>query len=119
MDVTPLVKQGSQILQSYKNGAFKVSGLVYEGAILVSPEETQLWPVSGFANLSEDDFTNIEAEVVLLGTGASMAFLPPELRKAIKAQGLAVEVMDTAAACRTYNVLMAEGRQVVAALLPV
>lgn len=120
MDVTPLVKQGAQIIQSYKGGVFKVSGEVYEGAVLVTPDETHSWDVSGgFDALSLDDFTDIDAEVVLLGTGARMQFLKPDLRKALKAQGLAVEVMDTAAACRTYNVLMAEGRQVIAALLPV
>lgn len=120
MDVTPLVRQGAQILQSYKNGQFKISGEIYQGAVLVTPEETQIWDVSGgFDALSVDDFTGLDAEVILLGTGAKMAFLPPKLRARLKERGLNVDCMDTAAACRTYNVLMAEGRLVAAALLPV
>jgi len=119
MDVTPLVRRDAQVIQSYKDGVFKISGEVYEGAVLVAPDVTRLWDVTGVDALSIDDFSSIEAEVVLLGTGARMAFLPADMRRALKEQGLVVECMDTPAACRTYNVLMAEGRQVVAALLSV
>ena len=123
MDVTPLVRADAQIIQSYKGGSFKVSGAVYGGAVLVSPDETVLWDVAGgFEALTIGDFDVIAAmdtDVVLLGTGAKMAFPPIELRRTLKAAGLNVEAMDTAAACRTFNVLMAEGRRVVAALIPV
>jgi len=124
MDVTPLVKEGAQIIQSYAGGGFRVSGALYEHAVLVFLEKTVKWDVSGDVKaLSEADFVPLidvaeEIDVVLLGTGKSLVFLDPTLRDALKGQGLHVEVMDSGAACRTYNVLMAEGRRVVCALLP-
>ena len=124
MDVTPLVKANTQILQSYSDGRFRVSGTVYEQPILVRAQETVVWDISGdFKDLSADDFTPLvedaaNIDVVLLGCGANIQFLPRVLRNELKEQGLSVDVMDTGAACRTYNVLMAEGRRVVAALLP-
>ena len=125
MDVTPLVKSGQQIIQSYAHGGFLVSGARYEGAVIVTPGAVRGWGFAGEARaLAETDFTPLSAQareidVVLLGTGARMALPPAALKTALKAQGLSVEAMDTGAACRTYNVLMAEGRRVAAALLPV
>lgn len=124
MDVTPLVRKGQQIIQSYAGGAFKVSGVRYDGAVIVYPEETVVWPISGgFQSLVFEDFAGIitrraALDVVLLGCGPRMAFLPPDLKAALRAGGVVVETMDTGAAARTYNVLMAEGRRVAAALLP-
>lgn len=125
MDVTPLVRSGQQIIQSYAGGTFRISGETYNSAVFVSPEETIIWPdVTGF-----DDVTTVAAfsplitcagdiDVVLFGCGATMQFFSPDLKAELSAKGLVVDVMDTGAACRTYNVLMAEGRRVVAALLP-
>lgn len=123
MDVTPLLKPGQQIIQSYAGGGFRVSGQAYQGAILVWPEETKVWPVSAFADLQLSDFSPLYEydplpDVVLLGTGKTQEFLLPALRQALREKGLVIEVMDTGAACRTYNVLLAEGRRVVAAMLP-
>lgn len=126
MDITPLVRSDSQIIQSYAGGRFKISGQVYEGAVIVDPLQAGLWqgaPATAAA-LALDHFDVLlaqsdEIDVVLLGTGAEIAFMPVPLRQALKAGGLVIEVMDTGAACRTYNVLMAEGRRVVAALLPI
>lgn len=124
MDVTPLVPQGRQIIQSYGPQGFRVNGVVYNGAVIVTPEQAQDWLASNFEQLKMEDFTQLLAQVgdidvVLLGCGKDMAFLPLALRQALKAQGLMVETMDTGAACRTYNVLMTEGRRVCAALLPI
>jgi len=124
MDVTPLVKEGAQIIQSYAGGSFRVSGNVYESAIIVSAERTVPWDVSRFDALTAEDFQPIiddisNIDVVLMGTGAQMQFLPAPLKKALRVQGLSIDVMDTGAACRTYNVLMAEGRRVVTLLMPV
>ena len=126
MDVTPLVRKGQQIIQSYSGGSFKISGQVYDHAVIVSPDETVAWDVGGERNvdgLNEIHFLSLisksdDIDVLLLGTGKDICFLPPELKKALKKQGLGIDVMDTGAACRTYNVLMAEGRRVVCALLP-
>ncbi len=126
MDITPLVRSDAQIIQSYAGGQFKISGQVYEGAVIVDPVDVFMWedaPVSMSA-LAETHFSSLlsrshDIDVVLLGTGAEIAFMPVPLRQALKAGGLVIEVMDTGAACRTYNVLMAEGRRVVAVLLPI
>ena len=125
MDVTPLVAAGQQIIQSYAGGTFRVSGVSYEEAILVFPHETFPWSgVEEFQDLTFKSFEPLlsqagEIDVVLLGTGKVMQFFSPKLRQELSAQDLVVDVMDTGAACRTYNVLMAEGRRVAAALLPV
>lgn len=124
MDVTPLIPEGRQIIQSYGNGAVKVSGVSYPHPVIVLPGRTAAWNApSAFADLQPSDFAELEAaandiDVVLLGTGAQGEFFPPKLRAALKEKGLIVEAMDTGAACRTYNVLMAEGRRVAAALIP-
>ena len=124
MDVTPLVKKGQQIIQSYAGGSFKISGIVYQSPVIVRPEGTQVWTPSYFhlQELTPEDFRALAdlkgtADVVLLGTGAGQVFLSPLQKQALG--NLKPETMDTGAACRTYNVLMAEGRRVAAALLPV
>ena len=137
MDVTPLVKQGAQIIQSYAGGTFRVSGKVYDGPIIVTSEFTQEWTLksaaadilgeaqgAGFAGFTVEDFAQVialapEFDVFLCGAGADMKFLPPVLKAALKERDVSIDIMDTGAACRTYNVLMAEGRRVVAVLLPV
>ena len=123
MDVTPLIPEGRQIIQGYSAGGFRVSGSSYDGSIIVTPTQTSTWGAKSFAALTESDFDALaanadEIDVVLLGSGGTFQFFPPHLRTALKNKGLSVDAMDTGAACRTYNVLMAEGRRVVAALLP-
>ena len=126
MDVTPLVRKGQQIIQGYSGGVFKVSGISYPHALIVFPEKSMMWDVHGALDVEAftlQDFQPLidksgEIDVILLGCGPQMKFLPSPLKKALKSVGLHVETMDTGAACRTYNVLMAEGRRVVLAALP-
>jgi len=78
------------------------------------------WGASGFEGLTPDDFGQLLAEkpeVVLFGAGATIRFPHPRLTRPLTDAGVGVEVMDTPAACRTFNILAAEGRSVVAALL--
>ena len=124
MDVTPLVPQGRQIIESYGNGGFTVTGESYRGSLLVLPESTASWPLS---DIAEIDLAVLEPvlsaeppiEVLLIGCGPAMAFIDPDLRAAAQARGVALEPMDTGAACRTYNVLVMEDRRVAAALIAV
>lgn len=122
MDITPLIAADRQVIQSYGAGRFKVSGQAYETPVLVTPDETIVWPFSGdIAALTPDDFTLMTGkniEILLLGCGPRAAFIKPALKAALKEKGFILEAMDTGAACRTYNVLLAEGRQVAAALIP-
>lgn len=97
------------------NGARHVASLVVSGARLVTD-----WPATSLASLSADHLAAIvelKPEILLLGTGATFSFPDPALLAPLYKAGIGVEVMDTPAACRTYNILLGEGRNVVAALI--
>ena len=120
MDVTPLVREGQQIIQSYAADGFKVSGVDYKGSIIVTPSSVFSWDMKDIASLTADSFTMLvdqDIDVLLLGTGPSFQFVADDLKSAVKQYGFSLDVMDNGAACRTYNVLMAEGRRVAVALL--
>lgn len=123
MEITPVVSGGRQLIESYGGGGFQVSGARYRGSVLVTPERTLAWPVAAIRDLTPESLDPLLAfgalDVVLLGCGPAMALIPADLRTAVRARGLALEPMDTGAACRTYNVLMSEQRQVAAALVAV
>jgi uncharacterized protein len=124
MDITPAIPAGRQIVESYGEGGFRVSGTRYAGSVLVLPGQTLAWPVTAAAQLDLPAFAPLiaagaDVEILLLGCGTRMALVAPELRRALRAEGMTLEPMDTGAACRTYNVLMAEGRRVAAALIAV
>jgi len=121
LDVTPLVAKDRQVIESYGASGFRVSGTSYDGAIIVLPHATQPWPVTAIADISAASLAPvIEAgiQILLLGCGHHMQFVPPAFRQELRAHGVVIEAMDTGAACRTYNVLLAEDRRVAAALLP-
>jgi uncharacterized protein len=126
VEFTPLQpSQDRQILQAYGNGGFRVSDAQWSGAIIVFPTRTVNWKVATLADLSTDAFAPVaEAsdppiELLLIGTGQRMALLPAKLQTGLRAMGFGIDIMDTGAACRTYNVLIGEERRVAAALLPV
>ena len=112
--------QGQQLFTGYGAGYVAVNNVRYEKSVLVTPSSVSDWPVSKFEDLSPADFLFIaalKAEVVIFGTGPVQRFPRPELARALAASGTGVEIMDSKAACRTYNILAAEGRGVVAAIL--
>lgn len=89
--------------------------------MLILPDRTLDWPVASMAELSEASFEAVvgrsDVEILLLGTGVRMTPVPPAIRVALKRAGIVIEPMESGAACRTYNVLVAEDRRVAAALL--
>ena len=123
MDVTPLVKTGALIIQGYSAGQIRINGTAHETPLLVFSDTVEPWAAPGaIGDLTLDHFKPLtvraaEIDVMLLGCGEVMKFLPPALKKELRAQNLHVETMDTGAACRTYNVLLAEGRRVVVGFL--
>lgn len=124
MDVTPLIPAGRQVINGYGDGGFRIAGSRYEGSVLVLPEQTLAWPVKALAEVTLTSLgLVIEAsprvEILLLGTGLRMMALDPKLRAELRAAGVGVDVMDTGAACRTFNVLLSEERRVAAALIAV
>jgi len=109
--------EGTYQIQRYTADSITVNGQVFTSSLLVMPRYVNSWAVKDFASLTEAHLIPLKPEVVLLGTGMKIRFPPPELLAPLINQRIGVEVMDTPAACRTYNVLMAEERAVIAALL--
>ena len=111
---------GLQLFSSYGAGFVAVNGVRYEKCVVVSPLAVLEWVVTGFDALTLADFGFIESlkpEIVILGTGAAQRFPRRDLMRELAAAGVGVEIMDSRAACRTYNILATEGRKVVAAVL--
>ena len=120
MKLHPAASEGRQLFSGYGPGYVAVNNVRYERNVLVSPDAVTDWPVGDFGALTPSDFAFIgeqRPEILILGTGSKQRFPRPELARALAAGGAGVEVMDTRAACRTYNILVAEGRRVVAAIL--
>jgi uncharacterized protein len=104
----------------YGDGYVLLNGERRDSSLLVLPERILPWAAASFDALAEEHFAQIaelRPEVVLLGTGARLRFPHPRLTAPLANAGIGLEVMDAQAACRTYNILMAEERCVVAALL--
>jgi uncharacterized protein len=124
MDITPVISKERQRIETYGDGEFKISGKVYTGSVIVTPERTREWPVQNIGAVSFESFItlfeeNSSVELLLIGSGDKFQPLNPNLRNSFKLRKMAVDAMDTGAACRTYNILMAEGRRVAAALVAV
>ena len=105
---------------AYGDGYVMINSQRRESNLIVLPEQILSWDVAGFAALKESDFevfSGMKLEILLLGTGSKQRFAHPRLTRALAAQRVGVEAMDLQAACRTYNILMAEERRVAAALL--
>ncbi len=122
MELTRQAPAGRELIQSYAGGGFRVSDKIYRGAVMVTPKATFAWAVARFEDITLDSFAallsgDIAVDVCLLGCGARMRRLAPDVRAALKEKGLTVEPMDTGSACRTYNMLISENRAVAAALI--
>jgi len=119
VELLPRVQAGRQVIERYAASGFRVSGAIYRGPVVVFADRTEVWTQASF---TIEGLAPVLAhggvELLLLGFGRRVAPVSPELRRALKEGGIAVEPMDTGAACRTYNMLVAEDRRVAAALLP-
>jgi uncharacterized protein len=108
-------------VQSYGPGHVVINGELLQRNLVLTPERIiRDWRPSDFADLAGSDFAGLaelEPEVLLLGTGRRQRFPAPETYLELIRLGIGLEIMDTGAACRTYNILMSEQRRVVAALL--
>ncbi|HTV90382.1 MAG TPA: Mth938-like domain-containing protein [Stellaceae bacterium] len=119
MELAATPTTGRQAIERYGADGFCVSGVVYAGPVLVFPDRAEPWSnpaptVEGLAPV----IAHGEIELVLIGLGRRGGPATPALRAALRAHGIGVETMETGAACRTYNLLLAEDRRVAAALLP-
>ena len=112
---------GLNTVTGYGDGYVLINQQRYETSIVVLPDHLLPgWGAAGFAALSVTDLEqlrDLRPEVVLLGTGRQQRFPTPALLRPLMETRIGFEIMDTHAACRTYNILMSEGRHVAAALL--
>lgn len=104
-------------IDGYGPGFFRVGGVVHHGPLALLPQGRQAW--GGLPDLTAFLEHRARFDVLLMGMGAQIAGLPADLRNGLEAAGIGVEIMATPAACRTYNVLLGEGRRIAAALTPV
>lgn len=113
--------EGQNLITSYGAGYLEINRVRYEHSLIVLPDRIiKDWNVADFDSLTAENFeklVELKPEVVLLGTGLKHRFIHPKLTKALTDAGISVECMDTAAASRTYNILMSEGRHVAAGLI--
>lgn len=117
MRLNEITYTDAEPIDGYGPGFFRIGGKVYDGAILTGPTGTHRW--GGL-----DDEASLVAlkgavDVLFIGMGRNIAHIPAALRQRLEAEDLGIEVMDSPAACRTYNVLLSEGRRIAVALLPV
>jgi uncharacterized protein len=112
---------GLNSFTAYGDDYVDVNGRRYTANVAVLPDRLlPAWTAAHFEELSEADFVTLaglKIEILLLGTGRTLRFPDPALLQPLLAARVGLEVMDTHAACRTYNILVAEGRNVAAAIL--
>ena len=110
-------------ITGYGEGYVQVNQARHGGSLIVMPTQViEGWRPQSFEDLQAGDFAQLaqlQVEIVLLGTGEKLRFPHPKLTQALSSKRIGFEAMSTAAACRTYNILMGEGRAVAAALLGV
>ena len=117
MKVTEMTFDGATPVDSYGPGFFRIAGKIIEGAVLILPGSVGPW--GGYSDLTEIQTTVDAIDILLVGSGAELGLPPTEFKNTIEALDIGIEVMATPAACRTYNVLLAEDRRVALAVLPV
>lgn len=115
---------GSSPIDAYGNGGFRFADMSHRGSLLFLPSGIHGWDATAESALTVDLFAPVLAEtgkieVLLIGTGKEMRFIPPALREALREKGIVCDPMNTGAAVRTYNILLAESRAVAAALIAI
>ena len=121
MDITPEIPKDQKIIKSYGESFFKVNDEEYSENIIVQADKVTTWEVSCFDEINTCSFSDLDEsiEILIISCGEKHLPLDPKLQSYFHEKNISVEVMTTAAACRTYNILLSEGRQVAAALLKV
>jgi uncharacterized protein len=112
---------GANTITGYGDGYIEINKIPYSHAVLLSSDgEILEWAAKSFEELSSSDFAqmaSLKPELIIIGTGKRQRFPKPELLKTLIEAKLGFEIMDSQAACRTYNILVGEGRQVLLALI--
>jgi uncharacterized protein len=122
MELIPLRAAGRQLIERYGPSGFRIGGVIWQGPVLVLPDRTLGWTATSAASVTWESLMPVvehgAVRILLLGLGRRVEAPAKPLRAELRRAGIAVEAMETGAACRTYNLLLAEDRQVAAALIP-
>ncbi len=124
LDITPAVSAGTQIIQAYGDGGFRIASESHTGSVIVFADRTQALNAADADALDGVTLAPVveaasDIDILVVGCGESFAAPRQSVRDLLRPHGIVVEWMDTGAACRTFNVLMTEGRQAAAALIAV
>ncbi|MFV0297727.1 MAG: Mth938-like domain-containing protein [Hyphomicrobiaceae bacterium] len=111
-------------IDAYGNGGFRFAGMSHRGSIICLPNAIEAWTAVTMAEVTPDSLRTILTfggvlDLVMLGTGAEHIWPSEEVREAFREAGIGLDIMSTGAAARTWNILIAEGRPVAAAMLAV
>ncbi len=117
MRLTEITYDTAKPIDGYGPGFFRVDGKVLHGPCLITPWGAGAW--GGLGDVAAVLALLGKIDVLFIGMGAEIAHIAPDFRDALESAGIGVEVMNSPAAARTYNVLLSEGRRIAAALLPV
>ena len=117
MRLNEIVFTDAQPVEGYGPGYFRIGGKVVEGPVILSAAGVQGW--GGYDDRAPLLALAGQVDVLFVGTGAEILHLPRDMREELEAAGMGIEVMNAPSACRTYNVLLSEGRRVALATLTV
>lgn len=124
LDITPFLERGRQLIQGYGDGSFRISGQRFAGSRIVFRDRSVAWTVTHVPDITMPSLAAVldaddAVRILLMGCGRSGSLPIPAIGDAFRRHGVVVEWMDTGAACRTFNVLVSEDREVAAALIAV
>jgi uncharacterized protein len=124
LDITPALPAGRNLIQGYGGSQFRIGGETLQGSRIVFPDRTAPWGIGAaedvtIESLHEVTAAALEVRILLVGCGRHFSPPPKALGEALRAHNICLEWMDTGAACRTFNVLLLEDREVAAALIAV
>jgi uncharacterized protein len=117
MRLNEVVYTDAHPIEGYGAEFFRIGGTKHTAPLVTGPDGTKPW--AGYEDADTLLAFEGKVDVLFIGTGGDIAHIPAALRDALESRGIGVEVMNSPAACRTYNVLLSEGRRVALALLPV
>jgi uncharacterized protein len=124
VEITAQESKGRPAIEAYGGGRFRIAGRVHQGSVLILPDKAIAWPVDAIEAVDAASLAEVLArkgalDILILGVGVDTVMVDVALRGAFIEARIALEVMATGAACRTYNVLLAEDRRVAAALIAI
>lgn len=124
VEVSTMVAEGRNLVSGYGDGLFRFGDEKVTGSVILFPEAIYSWNVKSIDDITPESFARViekadDVEILILGMGTRLTPVPLAWRQALKPHGIVIEPMDTGAACRTYNVLVAEARRVAAAMIAI